>query len=127
MQMIAIPKFAVHMAHMVAQLTPQVTIYTNGNVQIAQEVMAMSSDRPPWKVDTRVIKSLKKDAEAGIEIYLRTAVIRRNRFSGIVLLLTLMVRLLSSSDWSSRVRGTTMLCPRFPRQVFRGCTQLETA
>ena len=50
------------MAHMVAQLVSphKVTIYTDGNDALAQEILANSgAAQPMWTTDTRVIRALK--------------------------------------------------------------------
>ncbi|TVY91135.1 Thioredoxin reductase [Lachnellula willkommii] len=65
MQIIAIPKFAVHIAHMAAQLTTEITIYTNGSEDLAKEIMANSGPHPTWKTDPRAIQSLRRHSETG--------------------------------------------------------------
>lgn len=63
--MLAMPRFAVHMAHMAAQLVPQkVTVYTHGSEALAQEIMAKSGTRPAWTTDTRAIRGLEMHAAA---------------------------------------------------------------
>ncbi|MCJ1352289.1 MAG: hypothetical protein MMC33_002273 [Icmadophila ericetorum] len=58
--MLAMPAFALHMAHMAAQLAPsRVTIYTDGNETLAQEVKAKSGLQPAWKTDNRKIRALR--------------------------------------------------------------------
>jgi thioredoxin reductase len=68
MQLIAIPKYAIHMAHLAAQLTPNVTIYTNGNEDLAREIMENSGPHPTWKTDSRVILSMRMHPTSSIGI-----------------------------------------------------------
>ncbi|KAG9230926.1 thioredoxin reductase glit-like protein [Amylocarpus encephaloides] len=70
-QLIAIPRYAIHMAHMAAQLTSQVTIYTNGNSEVASGIAKELGQTPKWKTDSRGIKSLQNicGGGSGIEIH----------------------------------------------------------
>jgi hypothetical protein len=60
------PALAVHMADNAAQLSKEVTIFTNGSEEVAGQIQAMCSSFP-FKVDTRAIDNLT-DVEAGVKI-----------------------------------------------------------
>jgi hypothetical protein len=67
--MIALPKYALHMAHMAAQLSHKVTIYTNGNEVLAVEIMSKSGPHPGWTTDSRDIRSVSCLNGGGIRLW----------------------------------------------------------
>ncbi|RYP49414.1 hypothetical protein DL768_004887 [Monosporascus sp. mg162] len=66
---IAMPQFTIHMTHLASQLASSVTIYTNGNEELAKEI-APTLEGKPWKSDTRKIARLrlKSPNETAVEI-----------------------------------------------------------
>ena len=56
------PQFALHMAHMAAQLSNSVTIYTHGNTELDSQLTALCNDNVPWKIDDRRITNLKMES-----------------------------------------------------------------
>ncbi|KAJ8069762.1 hypothetical protein OCU04_000181 [Sclerotinia nivalis] len=70
-QMIAIPKYTLHMAHMAAQHTPNnVTIYTNGSQELEESIIAASGPSPSWKFDHRRIRvvQMHPGSKYGIDV-----------------------------------------------------------
>ncbi|KAI0401589.1 FAD/NAD(P)-binding domain-containing protein [Xylaria palmicola] len=67
---IASAKMAQHMAHMATTLAKTVTIYTNGDEQLASELTATLKDRDQYRVDHRAIArlSLNPDSDELITI-----------------------------------------------------------
>ncbi|KAH9895543.1 hypothetical protein F4778DRAFT_276881 [Xylariomycetidae sp. FL2044] len=64
---IAMPQFALHLSHMSSQLAASVTIYTNGNAELATQLAPTLAGKP-WKSDTRKIAKLALDGETAVEI-----------------------------------------------------------
>jgi prepilin-type processing-associated H-X9-DG protein len=60
------PALAVHMADDAAQLSKEVTIFTNGSEEVARQIQTMCPSSP-FKVDTRPIDNLS-DVEGGVNI-----------------------------------------------------------
>jgi thioredoxin reductase len=60
------PALAVHMADNAAQLSKEVTIFTNGSEELAGQIRGMCPNSP-FKVDTRAIDNLT-DAEGGVKV-----------------------------------------------------------
>jgi pyruvate/2-oxoglutarate dehydrogenase complex dihydrolipoamide dehydrogenase (E3) component len=60
------PALAVHMADNAAQLSREVTIFTNGSEEVAGQIKAMCPSSP-FKLDTRAIGSLA-DIKGGVKI-----------------------------------------------------------
>ena len=56
---IAMPQFTYHLTHLTCQLAHNVTIYTNGNEELAKTV-APTCHGKPWKTDTRKIAKLAR-------------------------------------------------------------------
>lgn len=54
---IAMPQFMFHMSHLSSQLASNVTIYTHGNEELAEQIEP-SLEGKPWKADTRRIAKL---------------------------------------------------------------------
>ncbi|KAF6812556.1 thioredoxin reductase-like protein 3 [Colletotrichum sojae] len=52
-------KMASHIAYMAHPLTRQVTVYTNGNEELASELLAAASSQGQWKVDSRRIAGMR--------------------------------------------------------------------
>ena len=70
--MIAAAPFAIHMAHMAARLCSPVTIYTNGNQPLSNQVAeALGSNSESYKVDNRLISrlALQEKGKAAVKIY----------------------------------------------------------
>jgi thioredoxin reductase len=57
MDWIAMPEFALHLSHLSNQLVGEVTIYTNGNTDLAAQ-LEPSLVNKPWKMDIRKIKKV---------------------------------------------------------------------
>lgn len=64
---LAMPKFAHHMSHFANQLVRDVTIYTNGNEELAKELDA-SLESKPWKSDSRKISCMKLNSPSSSEV-----------------------------------------------------------
>ncbi|KAH8197402.1 hypothetical protein TruAng_008425 [Truncatella angustata] len=66
---IAMPQFTYHMSHLTTQLASNVTIYTHGNEELANQI-APTLEGKPWKADTRKIAklALKSPEETTVEI-----------------------------------------------------------
>jgi pyruvate/2-oxoglutarate dehydrogenase complex dihydrolipoamide dehydrogenase (E3) component len=60
------PALAVHMADNAAQLSKEVTIFTNGSEEVAEEIKAMCPNSP-FKIDTRAIDQLA-DIKGGVKV-----------------------------------------------------------
>lgn len=71
---IAVPKFALHLSHLLSQLTATVTIYTHGNTDLEKTLeaqLAHSIESPPEpRIDSRTIQRivLKSSVGAAIEL-----------------------------------------------------------
>ncbi|KAI1823895.1 FAD/NAD(P)-binding domain-containing protein [Xylaria intraflava] len=68
---IASAKMAKHMAHMAAQLVKVVTIYTNGNEQLASELMESLKGDDQYRVDHRAISQLSLNDTSEDKIIIR--------------------------------------------------------
>lgn len=60
--------FAIHMGHMAAALVPQVTIYTNGNEDLAIKLNTALQGRQKYRVDGRVIKRLVPGTDLNAQV-----------------------------------------------------------
>jgi len=67
MGLLAMPKFVHHLSHVVNQLVQSVTIYTNGNEQLAKDLAPSLKDKP-WKVDSRKIARVDLKSPKGSEV-----------------------------------------------------------
>ncbi|TVY22561.1 Thioredoxin reductase [Lachnellula hyalina] len=59
---IAMPPFTLHMAHMAAQLSHTVIIYTHGNPDLGLQLTGLCSPDSPWKTDDRRISALEMES-----------------------------------------------------------------
>lgn len=60
------PALAIHMADNAAQLSKEVTIFTNGSEEVAQQASTMGANSP-FKIDSRAISRLV-DSEGGVKV-----------------------------------------------------------